>query len=142
MFELLRIYHSMTAKLKKCCQESLCPPYVIEQAIIFLLCGLFLSFFFFSSPNLSGRRVDVYHTSTWCGLSANLECKSEMCCTRLAGNTGRKSRQKSPSAYHRTTLSHSIFATKACIDNRKKCVKQQYVLHMFPLHGELRSING
>ena len=26
---------------------------------------LFLSFFlFFSSPNLSGRRMDVYHTST------------------------------------------------------------------------------
>ena len=39
-------------------------------AIIFLCCGLFffllLSFFFlsfFSSPNLSGRRLDVYHTS-------------------------------------------------------------------------------
>jgi len=29
---------------------------------------------------------------TWCGLSANLECRSEMCCTRLAGNTGHKNR--------------------------------------------------
>jgi len=29
--------------------------------------------------------LDVYHTfHTWCGLSANLECMSEMCCTRLA----------------------------------------------------------
>jgi len=27
---------------------------------------------------------------TWCGLSANLECMSEMCCTWLAENTGRK----------------------------------------------------
>ena len=27
-----------------------------------------------------------------CGLSANLECMSEMCCTRLAENTGRKNR--------------------------------------------------
>jgi len=27
-------------------------------------CGFFLSIFFFSSPNLSGRRLDVYHTST------------------------------------------------------------------------------
>ena len=27
---------------------------------------------------------------TWCGLSANLECRSETCCTRLAANTGRK----------------------------------------------------
>jgi len=30
---------------------------------------------------------------TWCGPSANLECRSEICCTRLAENTGRK---KSP----------------------------------------------
>jgi len=40
-----------------------------------------------------------------------------MCCTRLAGNTGRK---KSPFWHHRTTLSGYIFGTKACIDNRKK----------------------
>ena len=31
-----------------------------------------------------------------------------------------KSRQKSKSRHHRTTLSGHIFATKACIDNRKK----------------------
>ena len=51
----------------------------------------FLSSFFLSSPNLSGQRLDVYHTSkhmVW--LSANLECMSEMCCTRLAENTGLK----------------------------------------------------
>ena len=56
-------------------------------------------------------------------LSANFKCMSEMCCTWLTGNTGRK---KSPFWHHRTTLSGSIFATKACIDNRKKLVKQQY----------------
>ena len=28
---------------------------------------------------------------TWCGLSANLECMSEMCCTRLAENTQKSS---------------------------------------------------
>jgi len=27
---------------------------------------------------------------TWCGLSANLRCRSETCCLRLAANTGRK----------------------------------------------------
>jgi len=52
---------------------------------------------------------------------------SEMCYTRLAGNIGRK---KSPSEHHRTTLSGCISATKARIDNRKKLVKQQYVLYM------------
>jgi len=31
-----------------------------------------------------------------------------------------KGRQKSPSGHHCTTLSAYIFATKACIDNRKK----------------------
>ena len=31
-----------------------------------------------------------------------------------------KSRQKSPSGHHCTTLSGYIFAIKACIDNRKK----------------------
>jgi len=59
--------------------------------------SIFLSFylsFFFSSPNLSSARLDVYHTSTHgVAPSANLECRSEMCCARLAGNTGPK---KSP----------------------------------------------
>jgi len=41
------------------------PPYVIGQAIIFLPCGFFFFIYLlFSSPNLSGRRLDVYHTST------------------------------------------------------------------------------
>ena len=65
-----------------------------------------------------------------------------MCCTRLAGNTGRKNdAKKSPSTHHRTTLSSYIFATanKAYIDNRKKkLVKQQYLLHMSSQYGELR----
>ena len=54
---------------------------------------------------------------TWCGLSVNLECMSEMCCTRLAENTGRK---KSPFWHHHTTSSGCIFAAKACIQNPKK----------------------
>ena len=41
-----------------------------------------------------------------------------------------KSRQKSPSGHHRTTLTGYIFANKACIDNRKKLVKQQYLLYI------------
>jgi len=39
-------------------------PYEIGQAIIYLPSGFYLSsIFFISSPNLSGRRSDVYHTS-------------------------------------------------------------------------------
>ena len=53
-----------------------------------------------------------------------------------------KSRQKSPSGHHRTTLSGYIFATKARIDNRKKIFMQRYVLHMSSQYGELRPTNG
>jgi len=47
------------------CILLLWSPYVIGQTIIFLPCGFFLllSSFFFSSPNLSGRRLDVYMSS-------------------------------------------------------------------------------
>jgi len=38
------------------------PPSVADADIIFLHCGFFLPLF--SSPNLSGRTLDVYHTST------------------------------------------------------------------------------
>ena len=53
-----------------------------------------------------------------------------------------KSRQKSPSGHHRTSLSGYIFATKAHIDNLKKLVKQQYVLHLCSQYGELRPTSG
>jgi len=48
-----------------------------------------------------------------------------------------KSRQKSTSVHHRTTLSGYIFTTKAYIDNRKKVVKQQYLLHMSSYGGSV-----
>jgi len=49
--------------------QYLWSPYGIGQTIIFSSCGFFflLSFFlsfFLSSPNLSGPRLDVCHTST------------------------------------------------------------------------------
>jgi len=79
--------------------------------------------FFFSSPNLSRRRLDVCHTSTH-GVTlvrcANLRCRSETCCTRFAGNAGPKKVAKSPSRHHRTTLLGYIFTNKARINNRKK----------------------
>ena len=55
---------------------------------------LFLSSFFFFFPRLISAVGDWMFTigyfGTWCGLSANLECRPEMHCTRLAANTGRK----------------------------------------------------
>jgi len=80
-------------------------PYGIGQTIIFSCCDFYVSSCFFSSPNQPQIGcVPFFHT--WCGLSANLRCKSETCCTRLAWkHRTQKSRQKSPSGHHRTTLS-------------------------------------
>jgi len=71
--------------------------------------------------------------------------RSEMCCTWLAGNAGRKKIAiNSPSSHYRTTLSSYIFASKACIDSQQKLVKQQYLPppHMSSQYGELQRTNG
>ena len=119
------------------------------QAIIFCSRGYYLlSFFFFLFPRLFSVVGDWMSTilpvfNTWCGRSANLECRSEMCCTWLAENTQRKNyAKKLPSVHHRTTLLGYIFATKAHIDNRKKLVKQQYLLQISSQYGELQPTNG
>jgi len=93
--------------------------------IIFLPWDFYLSSFYLSSFYLflflalsqQSQIGCLPYFYTWCDLSANLECMSEMCCTRLAGNIGHK---KSPSAHHHTNLSGYIFAIKAHIDNQKK----------------------
>ena len=62
--------------------------------------------------------VDGTYFHTWCGLSANLRCRSETCCTRLAGNTGRKKVARYATfGHHCTTLLGYIFATKARSQN-------------------------
>jgi len=77
----------------------------------------FFLFFLALSQRLQIGCLPYFSFYTWCGPSANLECRSKMYCTRLAGNAGPKN---SPSGHHRTTLSGYIFATKAIVDNRKK----------------------
>jgi len=90
--------HSMAAL------RSRCGHYILQ---------LWFLYFFFFFPRLFSAVADWMWPweYTWCGLNANLECRSEMYCTRFAGNTGRKNRQKSPSANHLTTISGYIFAT-------------------------------
>jgi len=83
--------------------EFLRPTYVIRQAIIFLPCGFF--FFYLSSFFLAYSQLSqigcLPHFHTWWCLSANLGCRSETCCTRLAQNT--RSR-KSPKIRHLGTM--------------------------------------
>jgi len=63
---------------------------------VFVLWFLYFFFFFFVFLAYSQRSeigcLPYFHT--WCGLSANLEYMSEMCCTRIAKNTGRKNYAK------------------------------------------------
>jgi len=107
------------------------PPYGIGQAIIFSSCCFLCLCSFFSTPNLSRRRSDVYYTSTqWCGLCANNDAGLKRAACGSLKIQDAKHRQKSPSGHHRTNLLGYFFATKACIDNQKKIVKQQYLLHM------------
>ena len=53
-------------------------PCGIGQAIIFLSCFFFLLLLLFSS-----QIGCLPYFCTWCGPSANLECRSEMCCGSL-----------------------------------------------------------
>jgi len=60
---------------------------------IFVLWFLLSSSIFYLCPRLISAVADWMSTiyfHTWCGLTANLGCRSETCCcTRLAENTGR-----------------------------------------------------
>ena len=73
----------------------LCYGRPIGQTIIFCSRGSYISSFFFflaySQPSHTGC-LPYFHT--WCGLSANLECMSEMCCMRLAEIQDAKITQK------------------------------------------------
>jgi len=59
--------------------------------ILVLLSFFFFSFLAYSQPSQIGC---LPYLHTWCGLSVNFRCMSETCCTRLAGNTGRKKSSK------------------------------------------------
>jgi len=110
-----------------CGGRLLWQPYGIGPALIFLPSDFYLLLlsFFLSSPNL---RLDVYHTSTHgVALVANLECMSEMCCTRLGENTGCKN-------YHFGIIAQLCWAVSSQLRHvsiiGKKIVKYWYLLHM------------
>ena len=88
------------------------------QTVMFYSCGFFFFYVFMAAlrsrcghyifalwfplsssffPHLISAVADwmsVKYLHTWRGLSANLGCKSETCCTWLAENTGRKTSTK------------------------------------------------
>ena len=123
------------------------PPCVADADIIFLPCGFFcLSIFFFSSPNLSCRRLDVYHTCTHgVALVRILRCRSETCCTALAANTGRK---KSSKNRHLGTITqlcqaissqlmHILTTGKNLLSSNISCTCSHNMVNFSPLVAEI-----
>jgi len=75
------------------------PPCVADAVILFSSCGFYL---LFSSPILSGRKLDVYHTSTRDVVSVRISNAGLKCAARGSlKNTGRK---KSPKIPHLRTI--------------------------------------
>jgi len=72
------------------------PPCVADADIIFLPCGFFFYLLSFFPRRISAvaEWMSTILLYTWRGLSANLGCRSEMCCALLARNTRRKNDAK------------------------------------------------
>jgi len=59
-------------------------------ALAHISSSIYLLFFFPRLISAAAHWMSIPYFHTWCGLSANLECRSEMCCTRLAASAGPK----------------------------------------------------
>ena len=61
---------------------------------VFSSCGFFFFLLFFLAYSQPSQIGCLPYFHTWGGLSANLECRSGICCMRLVENTGRKNDAK------------------------------------------------
>jgi len=60
-----------------------------------------VSSFLFQAKSQPSQIGCLPYFDTWCGPTTNLECRSEICCARLAGNAAPK---KSPKSHHLGTI--------------------------------------
>jgi len=114
------------------------PPYGIGN--IFTLWFLSSSSsIFFSSPNLSGHRMYVYHTSTHHVVLVQIQNAGLKCAAR--GSMEMPNPKTHPKNRHLGTIAQLCQAISLQLRHvstiRKKLVKQQYVLH-----SELRPTSG
>ena len=114
------------------------------RATITLGIGPHSSSFFFSSPKLSGRRLDVYHTlapgvAIVRILNAGLKCAA-------CGSLDIQDSKMTPKNRHLHTIAQLCWAVSSQLRNvstiRKKLVKQQYVPHMPSQYGKCRPTKG
>jgi len=102
-----------------------------------VICLLFL---FLASPNLSGRRLDVCHTSTHDVALGRIQNACLKCAARgsLEIQDAKNRHQRTIAQICRAISSQLMHV----IDNRKKLVKQQHLPHMPLQYGELWHTNG
>ena len=93
---------------------------MVSSNFYLLLSSFFLAY---SQPSQIGSLL-YFHT-WYGGPSANLGCRSERCSMRLAGNAGRKYRQKF--AICAPSYNFVGLRKRHCIDHLKKILKQQYI---------------
>ena len=75
--------------------------------------------------------IPAHNCHTWCGVSANLRCRSETRCMWLAGNVGPKKVAKNRLMGTIAQLCWAICSELRHVSTiGEKIVKQQYVLHM------------
>jgi len=109
-------------------------------------CPMVTSFFLSFFPRLISAAADWMcpYFDTWCGPSANFECRSEMCCVRLAGNTGPTKLPKSRRLGTIAQLCRAISSQLRHVSTvGKTLVKQQYLPCYCPHNmGNLQPTNG
>jgi len=85
--------------------------------ILFLSSSFFFFLLLFSSPNLSGRKLDVYHTLVHGVALVRIQNAGLKCAAR--GSLQIQTQKIAISAPSHKLSGHT-FAIEACIDNRKK----------------------
>ena len=109
---------------------------------------LFLPSSFFPRLISASQNGCLPYFDTWCGLSANLECRSETCCTRLAGNVGPKN---SPQNHHLGTIAqfcraislqlrHVSTIEKKLLSSNISCTCPHNMVNFDPLAAEIDAV--
>jgi len=110
---------------------------------IFALWFLSAIFYLFSSPNLSGHKLDVYHTSTHGVALVRIQNAGLNCAAR--GSLQIQDAKKVAKSRHLGTIAQicrAISSQLRHVSTIEKNVKQQYLLHMFLQYGKLRLTSG
>jgi len=109
-------------------------------ALWFLSSSFFLFFLAWSQRSEIGCLPSYFHTR--CGLSVNLECRSEIAACGSLKNTGRKNYAKNR---HLGTIAQVCQAISSQLRHAStigKSVKHQFLIYMSLQYGELRPTRG